>query len=122
VKKLLTLIVALGILAGASAFAAGGTAPKNGTGGILVIGRGGDSVSLDPATCTDGESWRVAGEILDTLVRLEGTSTKVIPWLAESWSTKDSKTWTFKLRPGLKFHDGAAVTTPMLKPDALVTV
>jgi peptide/nickel transport system substrate-binding protein len=107
VKRIMCLVVGLCLIAGASLFAADKpTPPKNGTGGILVIGRGGDSVSLDPATVTDGESWRVAGEIIDTLVRLEGTSTKVIPWLAESWSTKDSKTWNFKIRKNVKFHDG----------------
>ena len=43
---------------------------KGGGGGTLVVGRGGDSVNLDLATVTDGESWRVGGEILDTLVKL----------------------------------------------------
>lgn len=83
-----------------------GSGGKAGGGGTLIVGRGGDSVSLDPAAATDGESWRVAGEILDPLVRLEGTSTKVVPWLAESWESADGLTWTFKLRKGVKFHDG----------------
>lgn len=32
------------------------------------------------------------------------------PWLAESWSTNDSKTWTFKLARNATFHDGMPVT------------
>ncbi len=75
-------------------------------GKTLIIGRGGDSVALDPAIVTDGESARVCTAVYDTLTIIEGTSTKVVPWLAESWDTKDSKEWTFKLRSGVKFHDG----------------
>ena len=63
-------------------------------------------MSLDDGTATDGESARVSGEIVEPLIRLEGTSTKPIPWLAESWETKDSQTWVFHLRKGVKFHDG----------------
>jgi peptide/nickel transport system substrate-binding protein len=83
------------------------TSGGKGGGGTLIVGRGGDSVSLDAATVTDGESWRVAGEILEPLVRIEGTSTKVIPWLAESWESTDGMTWTFHLRKNVKFHDGS---------------
>ncbi len=82
-------------------------APAVATGGqTLIVGRGGDSVGLDPAVVTDGESARVCTAVYDTLTIIEGNSTKVVPWLAESWDTKDSKEWTFKLRPDVKFHDG----------------
>ena len=35
---------------------------------------------------------------------------KLVPWLALSWSQPDSLTWRFKLRPNVKFHDGATLT------------
>lgn len=76
------------------------------SGGTMIVGRGGDSVMLDNGAITDGESARVVNQIVEPLVRLEGTSTKPIPWLAESWETSDSQTWIFHLRQGVKFHDG----------------
>ena len=87
----------------------------SGGGGTLIVGRGGDSVILDAAAATDGESWRVAGEVIEPLVRLEGTSTKVIPWLAESWESKDGLTWVFHLRKSVKFHDGTAFNAAAVK-------
>jgi peptide/nickel transport system substrate-binding protein len=90
-------------------------APKKGGGGTMVVGRGGDSVILDAAAATDGESWRVAGEVIEPLVRLDGHSTKVIPWLAESWDSPDGATWTFKLRQGVKFTDGTDFNADAVK-------
>ncbi|WP_139490433.1 ABC transporter substrate-binding protein [Brevibacillus dissolubilis] len=73
----------------------------------IIVGRGGDSVGLDPIRETDGESAKVTENIFDTLVSYEETSTKVIPGLAESWEVSpDGLTYTFKLRQGVKFHDG----------------
>ncbi|MCC6453519.1 MAG: ABC transporter substrate-binding protein [Caldilineaceae bacterium] len=83
--------------------------------GTLIVGRGGDTVSLDAGTATDGESARVIQEIIEPLVRLEGTSTKPIPWLAESWETEDSQTWTFHLRQGVTFHDGTPFNAEAVK-------
>lgn len=83
-------------------------APKKG--GTLVYARGGDSVGLDPANETDGESLNVTDQIFDTIVRLKLGTTEVEPSLAQSWSvSKDNLTYTFKLRPGVKFHDDTPV-------------
>ncbi|MCE7982387.1 MAG: ABC transporter substrate-binding protein [Caldilinea sp. CFX5] len=95
--------------------AAGDAAAPSGSGGTLIVGRGGDSVGLDSGTQTDGESARVIETIVDGLVELEGTSTKPIPWLAESWETEDSQTWTFHLRQGVKFHDGTPFNAEAVK-------
>ena len=85
------------------------------SGGTLIVGRGGDSVGLDAGTVTDGESARVIGEVIEPLVRQEGKTTKIIPWLAESWETTDSQTWTFHLRQGVKFHDGTPFNAEAVK-------
>ncbi|MEV7229659.1 MULTISPECIES: ABC transporter substrate-binding protein [Polymorphospora] len=73
----------------------------------LVFGVAGDPKVLDPSLASDGESFRVSRQIFETLVRPEEGGTKVSAGLAESW-TPDAAgtTWTFKLRTGVKFHDG----------------
>lgn len=100
--------------AGAAPAGDAAAAPSD-SGGTLIVGRGGDSVGLDSGTQTDGESARVINTIVDGLVALEGTSTKPIPWLAESWETEDSQTWTFHLRQGVKFHDGTPFNAEAVK-------
>ena len=77
------------------------------TGGTLIWGRGGDSVSLDLAQATDGESIKAGIQVLENLVIFGRNSMDVEPQLAESWKVSDDGlTWTFKLRKGVKFHDG----------------
>ncbi|WP_018132032.1 ABC transporter substrate-binding protein [Effusibacillus pohliae] len=111
-KKALQLL-AVSALAGSLVLTGCGSKPAaepnnaKKAGGTLIYGRGGDSVKLDPHNVTDGESFRVTENIYDTLVDFEKDSTKVIPGLATEWQTSaDGKTWTFKLRQGVKFHDG----------------
>jgi len=74
---------------------------------VFIFGRGGDSVQLDPALVTDGESFRVTGQCLEPLYQYEHSSTKPVPALAESCeANEDATEWTCKLREGVKFHDG----------------
>lgn len=78
------------------------SAPK-----VFIFGRGADSVQLDPAIVTDGESFRVTGQILEPLYQYELGSTKPIPALAEEClPNSDATVWTCKLRKNVKFHDG----------------
>lgn len=73
----------------------------------LVFGRGADSVGLDPAHEEDGESFKVAELLYDTLVQYQQESTDIEPGLATSWeNSPDGLTWTFHLREGVRFHDG----------------
>ncbi len=85
-------------------------------GGTLIYGRGSDSVGLDPILETDGESYKVAQQIFDTLVEYIPGTTEVRPALATSWSVNDEGTvWTFKLRKGVKFHDGTEFNSEAVK-------
>jgi ABC-type transport system substrate-binding protein len=73
----------------------------------FVFGRGGDSVQLDPAVVTDGESFRVTGQVLEPLYQYEPGTTKPVPALAEECVANEASTeWTCTLRQGVKFHDG----------------
>jgi peptide/nickel transport system substrate-binding protein len=76
-------------------------------GGTLVFAGASDPVALDGALVSDGESLRVITQIFETLVALKPGTTEPEPGLAESWSANDDGTvWTFKIREGVKFHDG----------------
>ncbi|WP_434742034.1 ABC transporter substrate-binding protein [Micromonospora sp. SH-82] len=73
----------------------------------LVFGVAGDPKVLDPSLASDGESFRVARQVFETLIRAEDGGTKPSPGLAETWTPDATGTvWTFKLRSGVKFHDG----------------
>ncbi|MBE3596567.1 MAG: ABC transporter substrate-binding protein [Hydrogenibacillus sp.] len=94
---------------GAKDSSTGAAGPQSGaqTQQVLVFARGGDSVSLDPATVTDGESLRVTKNILEPLLQYAPDSFKVQPALAEDWKVSDDGlVYTFYLRKGVKFHDG----------------
>ena len=74
----------------------------------LIFGRGGDSITLDPAQVEDGESAKVCDMIYDTLVQYREATTDLEPGLAEAWErSADGLVWTFHLRQGVRFHDGS---------------
>ena len=76
-------------------------------GGTMVFGTSSDPVSMDGAYVSDGESLRVVRQIFETLVTTEPGGTGIVPALAKEWTpSDDGTTWTFKLREGVKFHDG----------------
>lgn len=84
-----------------------GTTDEGATGGVLVYGRGGDTVALDPAIVTDGESFRVTENVYDTLLTFGEQDTTVQPSLAKEWTvSEDGLTYTFMLEEGVTFHDG----------------
>lgn len=78
--------------------------------GGLVFLRGSDSNKLDPGDVTDGESSKVIEQIYDTLVRYQPGALEIEPSLATSWSSNaDHTVWTFRIREGVRFHDGTAL-------------
>jgi peptide/nickel transport system substrate-binding protein len=73
----------------------------------IIVARGNDSQSLDPAEGTSFEDIKVDDWIFDGLTRFDGDSLEIVPGLAESWEVSDDGlVWTFHLREGVTFHDG----------------
>src|SRR2546428_13664238 len=85
-------------------------------GGTLVFAQAQDAVTLDPHLATDGCSVNNTANVFDTLVRYKVDTTAVEPSLAESWTVSpDGLVWTFKLRSGIRFHDGTPFNAEAVK-------
>ncbi|HSJ88424.1 MAG TPA: ABC transporter substrate-binding protein, partial [Anaerolineales bacterium] len=72
----------------------------------------GEPETLDPALSYETAGGEIIQNVYETLVYYDGIATdKFVPQLAESWElSDDGTTWTFKIRSGVKFHDGADLT------------
>ncbi len=88
-----------------------------GTGNQLVVGIAHDLTTMDP-----GRGYEIAGQlaqkaIYDTLVSLAPDDiSKIVPSLAEKWEiSPDGKTYTFHLKPGVKFASGNPLTADDVK-------
>jgi peptide/nickel transport system substrate-binding protein len=67
--------------------------------------------NLDPHAAYDVPASFIQLNVYDNLLRYQGNPPQLKPWLAESHTaSKDGTTWTFKLRQGVKFHDGSELT------------
>lgn len=78
--------------------------------GAFTVAITNDVVTLDPALAVDGASALIATQVFDSLLAYQGANLFPVPGLAEHWTTStDGRTWTFYLRPGVKFHDGTPV-------------
>src|SRR3954447_26927531 len=90
-------------------------APKDG--GTLVVAIPGDIKRTDPALIDDSNTSYVMQNVMEGLVSLKpGTTGELVPALAESWElSPDGLTYTFKIRQGVKFHDGTDVDAAAIK-------
>jgi peptide/nickel transport system substrate-binding protein len=75
----------------------------------LKIAMAADVTSIDPHFFNLFPNNNIAEHIFDKLVQMDPDS-RMIPGLATSWKPIDAKTWEFKLRRGVKFHDGSELT------------
>lgn len=82
-------------------------------GGTLVMSIPNNPGTFNPVTGTDTTStWVINGPVYKPLTDWDNDSQKDVPALAESWeASPDGLTWTFKLRKGVKWSDGAPFTS-----------
>jgi peptide/nickel transport system substrate-binding protein len=113
-------LLRLGLMGGAMllgpsfAVAAGGPSETPVAGGTLTIGADADPIGLDPTTVTAFSSYDFTGLIYTGLLRWTADM-KIEPDLAVSYERPDDKTYIFKLREGVKFHNGQDFTAEDVK-------
>ncbi|HZQ07247.1 MAG TPA: ABC transporter substrate-binding protein [Anaerolineae bacterium] len=88
-----------------SAPAAPSSAPSGGLQGTLTVGLTTDAESMDPYLTKQSAGLAVSNAMFDNLIERDFQG-KLVPGLATSWSFVDDKTIEFKLRQGVKFHNG----------------
>lgn len=111
-KLLISAVAALALLAAAPMAMA--QAPKQG--GAATITFNNDLTTLDPHVGYDWQNWSVIKSIFDGLMDYKPGTTELEPDLAESYTVSDDGlTYTFKLRDGVKFHNGRVMTSADVK-------
>jgi peptide/nickel transport system substrate-binding protein len=85
--------------------------------GQIVIAQGGDPSTLDPHMHAENFTFAVVHNVFDHLARRSVRSGQLAhdPGLATSWTTVNATTWEFKLRPGVKFHNGEEFNAEAVK-------
>jgi peptide/nickel transport system substrate-binding protein len=76
----------------------------------LVVAQGGDISKFDPHFSTSSNDIRWSFNIFDNLTSRHPDG-KLYPGLATEWKLQGQTTWAFKLRPGVKFHNGDPFTS-----------
>ncbi|MBA3446391.1 MAG: ABC transporter substrate-binding protein [Pseudaminobacter sp.] len=85
-------------------------------GGAIIVTYKDDVATLDPAIGYDWQNWSMIKSLFDSLMDYEPGTTTLKPDLAESYEiSPDGKVFTFKLRDGVKFHNGRAATAGDVK-------
>ena len=85
-------------------------------GGMITVTYKDDVATLDPAIGYDWQNWSMIKSLFDGLMDYEPGTTNLRPELAESYEiSPDGKTFTFKLRHGVKFHNGREMTADDVK-------
>jgi peptide/nickel transport system substrate-binding protein len=104
------LAAALLAAAARCAVAAGAVAAAGAAGAAdLRIAMSADVTSMDPHYATVAPNIAVSWHVFDALTRVDENA-RLVPGLAESWRALDATTWEFRLRRGVKFHDGSELT------------
>lgn len=85
-------------------------------GGQMIITYKDDVSTLDPQIGYDWQNWSMIKSLFDGLMDYKPGTTELIPDLAESYEVSaDGLLYTFKLRKGVKFHNGRELTSADIK-------
>jgi peptide/nickel transport system substrate-binding protein len=85
--------------------------PKRGGTLRVAKGHGSNTDTLDPGSYSNG-FMTAHGFMQGNLLTEVTAAGEIVPELAESWeASPDAKTWTFRLRSGVEFHDGRTMTS-----------
>ena len=85
-------------------------------GGALSVALNSEARTLDGNNTTDITSRRIAAQVTEKLMLESVDGKEYVPGLLEKWSVSpDGLTYTFDLRPGVKFHDGTAFDAEAVK-------
>lgn len=118
-RKVVMLAVAALILSACSSGGGNSAAPSAGSqgGGAITVAFQNDIGTLDPAIGYDWQNWSIIKSLFNGLMSYSPGTTDLVPDLAAAMPTisKDGKTYTFKLRDGVKFHNGRVVTADDVK-------
>ena len=82
--------------------------------GALVVALESGPTYLDPRYATDANSARISALIFNSLARPDENS-RLRPDLAESWRAVDRRTYIFRIRKGVSFHNGKPLTAADVK-------
>jgi peptide/nickel transport system substrate-binding protein len=106
-------VAALDLLSALPALGQSPGTPKRG--GTLIAAQEVDPVSLDPHTNSNFSALQGYEQIYESLTGYD-EKTNLVPALAERWEiTNGGKTYTFHLRPNVKFHNGQTMTAEDVK-------
>jgi peptide/nickel transport system substrate-binding protein len=104
----LTSVTIVSLIAACSTGGSGktSTSPAN---TAITIAEPTEPISLDPCNSQlQDTGYVLVGNVLQALTTIDPANGKTVPQLATSWKENSTTDWTFKLKSGVKFSDGAA--------------
>src|SRR4051812_10953512 len=113
---LLVLAISAGAFAASSLGATSSSSDTPKRGGSITIARIEGSQSFDKTTVFQNESIWLTEQLMESLYTVAQDGKTLKPWLATSYTqSDDGKTYTFKLRSGVKFSNGQTMTSADVK-------
>ena len=116
VLAVVALAAGCGGLSGGSSGGSSGASGAPQHGGSIVVDWSAEAQSMDKENVFDNQSIWILEQIMEPLYTVAPNGKGVVPYLATSYTVSpDKKTYTFHLRPGVKFSNGKPVTSADVK-------